>query len=118
MAKGVLIRGKTLPILNTNPDRLDSEQTTQVRIKNIPLSVDDGTITRVLTLGKLEVIVCCREKLRVDGKLTNCATGDRLVAVKTSTLTEPLPHVMNFGHFVGRVLHMGQPNQNINNRRL
>lgn len=43
MSEGVTLRGKTIPVLNTNPDRLDSERSTRVRIKNVPLSVDDVT---------------------------------------------------------------------------
>lgn len=110
MSEGVPIRGKTIPVLNTNPDRLDGEQSTRIRIKNIPLSVDDGLITRVLTLRNIDVITCQREKLRINGKLTNCSTGDRLVYVKSSTLSEPLSHTMYFGQFVGRVIHPGQVN--------
>lgn len=110
MSEWVPLRGKILPVLYTNPDRLDSEQSTRVRIKNVPLSVDDGIITRSLTLKHVEVLVCQREKLRINGKLTNCATGDRLVLDKSSTLLEPLPYTMNFGHFVGRVIHQGQTN--------
>lgn len=110
MSEGVPIRGKVIQVLNTNPDRLDSEQSTRIRIKNIPLSVDDGIITRTLTLRQIEVINSQKEKLRVNGKLTNCSTGDRLVFVKTSTLDEPLPHTMQFGQFIGRVIHPGQLN--------
>lgn len=43
MSEGVTLRGKTIPVLNTNPDKLDSERSTSVRIKNVPLSVDDVT---------------------------------------------------------------------------
>ena len=38
-----------------------------------------------------------REKLRVDGKLTNCETGDRIVFVKP--LKAPLPKEMRMGFF-------------------
>ena len=115
MAQGVPLRGKNVPILRTNPNRLDSENTTKVRIKNIPLSVDDDSIIRVLTLKGLEVISSFREKLRIDGKLTNCATGDRILIVKSSTLKEPLPPFMVFGKFKGRVIHLGQKNSNRRN---
>lgn len=108
MAEGVPLRGKIIPVLGTNPNRLDNENVIRIRIKNIPLSVDDGVITRRFTLDKIDTISCVREKLRVRGKLTNCATGDRLLAVKASSLTAPLPNFMQFDQFKGRVIHYGQ----------
>jgi hypothetical protein len=48
-------------------------------VKNIPLSADDGQIHRTLTLEGCNIEGIFREKLRVDGRLTNCDTGDRLV---------------------------------------
>lgn len=39
MNEGVPLRGKSLHVLNTNPDRLDGENTIKIRIKNVPLSV-------------------------------------------------------------------------------
>ena len=39
------IRGKTLPLLSTNPDRLEGESMLRIYIKDIPLSVDDGALT-------------------------------------------------------------------------
>jgi hypothetical protein len=109
--EGVLLRGKRIPLLNTNPNRLDSEQTIRVRIKNIPLSVEDGVITRPLILKGIEVIKSMREKLRYNGKLTNCETGDRLLTVKATTLQTPLPRTMMFGKFIGRIIHTGQNNE-------
>lgn len=108
ISKGVTIRDRTLPILPTNPLRLDSEITTRIRVQNIPLSVDDGIISRTLILKELDVISVTREKLRIGGKLTNCETGDRIVLVKTSTLREPLHRFMAFGQFKAKVIHRGQ----------
>lgn len=108
MAEGVNLRGKTLPVLNTNPQRPDGEGTIRIRVKNIPLSADDGMITRGLTLRGADVISVMREKLRINGKLTNCETGDRLATVKASSLKEPLPNFMVFGLFKARVFHAGQ----------
>jgi len=76
----------------------------RIRIKNIPLSEDNGVISRVLTLRGIEVIAINRDKLRVNGKLTNCDTGDRLVVVKTLRT----PYFMVFGMFTARVWHAGQ----------
>ena len=104
------IKGKTVPVLRTNPNRADSEITTRVRVKNVPLSAEDNQITRVFTLKGIDVISVYREKLRINGKLTNCATGDRIFIIKTLTLKEPLPRFMEFGRFKGRVIHPGQAN--------
>lgn len=108
MAEGVTLRGKRLTVLPTNPIRFDGERTIRVRVQNIPLSVDDGIIERTLILQNLTIISQYREKLRINGKLTNCATGDRIFIVKESTLKTPLPQYMQFGHFTGRVFHFGQ----------
>ena len=50
ISTGVCIRGKSYPILATNPNRLDGENTLMIRVKDVPLSADDGTITRPLVL--------------------------------------------------------------------
>lgn len=100
-------------MLITNPQRLDYENTVRIRVQNIPLSADDGTITRELVLKGLEVITISREKLRIDGRLTNCETGDRIVIVKASTLSTPLNRFMNFGQFNAQVIHRGQVNKNL-----
>ena len=113
ITEGVSIRGRALPILQTNPFRSDSEDTTRIRVQNIPLSVDDGMITRDFVLKGLDVISCTREKLRINGKLTNCDTGDRLVMVQTLSLKEPLGRFINIGKFKAKVIHRNQgKNQN------
>jgi hypothetical protein len=47
-----------------------------------------------------------REKLRGDGRLTNCDTGDRLVISKP--LPHPLPRSLQIGKYWGRIFHPGQ----------
>ena len=108
MTEGIPLRNKTIRVLPTHPGRLDSESTTKVRVKNVPLSVDDGVIERALTLQKVEVIKLFREKLRIDEKLTNCETGDRLVIAKSSSLITPLPPTLMIAQFTARVFHPGQ----------
>ncbi|XP_069105740.1 zinc finger CCHC domain-containing protein 10-like [Argopecten irradians] len=52
-----------------------------------------------------------RERLRVDGYLTNCETGDRIVIVKK--LENPLPTSMTIGgKYRAMIRHRGQPNEN------
>ena len=108
ISKGLPLRGRVLDILSTNPGRPDGENTIQIKVMDIPLSADDGTIKRVLILRGLEVISLTRDKLRFNGKLTNCETGDRIIIIKATTLSEPLPKFMDFGQFKGRVWHRGQ----------
>jgi hypothetical protein len=47
-----------------------------------------------------------RERLRVDGKLTNCETGDRLVISKL--LSKPIPRMLKIGKYIAREL-LGNP---------
>ena len=92
LTRGIPIRGKTINVLKTNPLRFDGEQTTRIRIKDIPLSVDDGVLERVFIQKGVDCIgTVTREKLRINGKLTNCSTGDRLIIAKSSSITAPIP---------------------------
>ena len=101
MEQGVPLRGKIIiPVLYTNPVRLDGENSLRIRIKNITLSADDGVMSIILTLRGIESIAI---KPRVNRKLTNCETGDRLVVVKTTSLKDPLTYFMVFGMFTARV---------------
>jgi hypothetical protein len=59
-----------------------------------------------------------KEKLRVDGRLTNCDTGDRLIISKP--LPHPLPRSLQIGKYWGRIFHPGQvetDNQNRENNK-
>ena len=87
-----ILADKLLQLLGTNPGRPDGEQTVRIRVKNIPLSVDDGLITRTIILKELDVNSEMREKLRVNDRLTNCER----------------PRTMQFGKFIGRVFHFRQ----------
>ena len=55
----------------------------------MPLSADDGIIKRTIELKGIEILHLGRERIRVDGKLTNCENGDRILICKT--FIEPLP---------------------------
>lgn len=109
ITEGLSIRGRNLPVLKTNPFRLDSTVTTRIRVQNIPLSAHDGIITKCFVVKGLDVISLERERLRIDSKLTNIENGDRIVTVKTSTLKEPLNRFMTIGKYKAKVIH---PNQN------
>lgn len=102
------IKGKTTPVLGTNPQRPDWENTAGVRIKNIPLSADDAVGTRVLTLRGAEVINVTWEKLHVNRRLTNYETGDRLVFVKLPPSRNPSLISCYLTFFKARVIHVRQ----------
>jgi len=61
--------------------------TTRIRVKGVPLSVDDGNIRRILEVmikvRDEEILHMHREQLRVDGRLTGCETGDSIIISKT-----------------------------------
>ena len=105
------LRGKQLPIYNTNPGfiRSGGVETIRIRVKNIPLSADDGQIKRALELHKCEIFSLFREKLRIDGRLTNCETGDRIVLV--GPLSDPLPTSLDIGRYRATIYHRGQKDQ-------
>ena len=46
------------------------------------------------------------QRLRVDGRLTDCLTGDRIVYIERPSFS--LPRSMTFGIFKGRVYHQNQ----------
>lgn len=108
VAEGLYVRGKHIPVLHTNPYRLDSESTIRIRVQNIPLSADDGQITRTFILKGIDVISCTRERLRINNKLTNVETGDRIVLVNANSLKEPLHRFVNIGKYKAKVIHRGQ----------
>ena len=101
------LRGKTVQLYEKNPYVPDRSDQVRVRIKNIPLSADDSIIVKSLKDNGCELIETpsC-EKLRVDGKLTNCKTGNRIVFIKPPK--EPLSKIMKIGIFRAVVPHPGQ----------
>ena len=68
LVQGLVLRGRQIPLHSQNPYNPDRTQpdTIRIKVRNVPLSADDEQIHRTLKLG-------------VDGKLTNCETGDRLI---------------------------------------
>ena len=81
---------------------------------NIPLSADDGHIHRVLSLDGCNIEGIIRENLRVDGRLTNYDTGDRLVI--SNPLPHPLPRSLQIGKYWERIFHPGQVETDDQNR--
>ena len=91
LVQGVVLRGRQIPLHSQNPYNPGRTQpdTIRIKVKNVPLSADDGQIHRALTLEGCAIQGLFRERLRVDGKLTNCETDDRLIISKT--LKNPIP---------------------------
>ena len=79
-----------------------------MKVKNVPLSADDGQIHRALILEGCEIQGLFRERLRVDGRLTNCETGDILIISKT--LQNPIPRKLQIGKYCALVFHSGNQN--------
>ena len=105
----VSIRNKSVTIHGVNPGSFahQYDNSIRVRVKHIPLSADDGQIGRAITLYGCTVTSLHRERLRYEGKLTNCETGDRILTV--IDMTTPLPRVMSIGKYRAVVLYRGQP---------
>ena len=110
ITEGLQIRASTVRVYDKNPYLPhENENATRVLIKDIPLSVHESVIQ-----DGLEGLNCkiygpvLYPKLRVDGKLTQCLTGDRVVYIDPPS--QPLPRLIRFQNFRARVFHHGQPN--------
>lgn len=53
-----------------------------MRVKDIPISTDDGQIIKALEEHTCEIINLCMERLRNYSYLTNCQTGDQVIICK------------------------------------
>ncbi|CAC5392989.1 unnamed protein product [Mytilus coruscus] len=75
----------------------------RIRIKNVPLSADDNQIGRYLeTEHNFN-----RERLRINGFLTNCQTGDRLFMVSPVPGIQ-LPRFISIGKYKALLIHKDQ----------
>ena len=109
ISSGIDIGEKHCDFHSTNPFiRQLAKDEVRVVVKDIPLSYSDLTICNTLKaqfsvqiIGKMT-----RTRLRVNGKLTLCETGDRSVIIKIPC--KPLPRKVQFGAFTGRIYHDGQ----------
>ncbi|VDH91591.1 Hypothetical predicted protein [Mytilus galloprovincialis] len=116
LVTGLHLRGRQVPLYSQNPrnpGRLQ-ENTIRIKVKNVPLSADDGQIHRALTLQGCDIQSLFRECLRINGKVTACQTGDRVVISKV--LDKVVPRNLQIGKYMARVFHAGQPefNRSIN----
>ena len=107
---GLGVRGVNVAVYDANPFVADGdENTVKVLVKDIPLSVHNSVITDELEKQKCKIRgKVVYQRLRVDGLLTDCLTGDRMIYIERPSFS--LPRMMAFGLFKGRVYH---PNQNV-----
>ena len=110
ITEGLEIRGALTTVYDTNPfTRSHDENLTRVVIKDVPLSVSDDMIRHEIQSFKHEIkgdII--RQKLRVNGQLTNCLNGDRVLFI--SPPSQPIPRKIMIGKiFRARIYHDGQP---------
>ncbi|CAG2233758.1 CNBP [Mytilus edulis] len=108
LTNGIVIRKKLIQTYARNPMVANNENPSNiwVRVKNIPCSADDGQIQRALEEKNCIVHKINRERLRVDGRLTNCQTGDRFAIC--DPIPTPLPKTLLIGKYRAIVLHKGQ----------
>ena len=72
LSRGLSLRGRTIQLYEKNPFIPDRTEQVRVRVKNIPLSADDSIIVKTLKDSGCQLVENpSREKLRIDGKLTN-----------------------------------------------
>lgn len=109
---GLTVRNKHLKIYDRNPFVTEKEKPeyVKVRVKNVPLSADDGQIFRFLETAHAKIQNYHRERLRVDGYLTNCQTGDRIFIC--DPITELIPRYCKIGKYRALVIYKGQVVQN------
>jgi hypothetical protein len=71
LVQGINLRGRQIPLHLQNPHNPSRYQpdTIRIKIKNVPLSADDGQIDRALVMEGCEIQGIFRDRLRVDGKL-------------------------------------------------
>ena len=108
ITNGLNIRSTNVCVYDSNPFLPNGrEDTLRLVVKDIPLAVHETVITDELERKKCKITgKMYYQNLRVDGKLTECLTGDGIVYIEP--LTSPLPRTIMFGPFKGRIFHFGQ----------
>ena len=108
LSTGLIVRKKRLTVYSRNPRVVARENPNfiRVRVKNVPLSADDGQIFRFLQVCRLVVHNYYRERLRVDSLLTNCQTGDRIFYCDPPV--ENIPRFVKIGKYNAQIIYKGQ----------
>ncbi|CAC5383484.1 unnamed protein product [Mytilus coruscus] len=113
ISKGVEIRGKKVNVYSRNPRVTIHENIDNVRlrVKDVPLSADDGQILRALEERCCVIMNHFRERLRYENKFTYCFTGDRIVICE-GPLSKHMPRSIVVGKYRATVLYRDQPMTN------
>ena len=108
ISEGVKMRGVKIPVFDMNPFlNSGNENVWRVTVKDIPLSVADSVILHELEGMKCKVAgKIVRQKLRVNGQLTNCLNGDRVLYIEPRPT--PLDRHVKIASFRARIFHDGQ----------
>lgn len=108
ITNGLNVRNVNIAVYDKNPFlRDENDNSLRLLIRDIPLSAHDSLIIDELERLKYKVLgTVSYQRLRVDERLTDCLTGDRVVHIQQPST--PLPRIMNFGLFKGKIFHYGQ----------
>lgn len=111
VVNSITVRKKRIQVYPRNPKFVERERPNivRVRMKNVPLSADDGQLFRYLQNWKLNILNYHRERLRVDGFLTDCQTGDRIFHCEPFEQT--IPRNVKIGKYLALIFYKGQINQ-------
>ncbi|CAG2252624.1 PLG [Mytilus edulis] len=114
LSDGLELRGKSIFIYSRNPRVRFEENSTDVkiRVKDVPLSADDGQILRALEGYNCTILKHFRERFRFEYQITDCQTGDRIV-ICDGPLAKAIPKSIPIGKYRATVLYKGQQNDNI-----
>ena len=109
LSSTLVLRNKSVNFYTRNPRYAFKEKTdtTKVRVKDIPLSADDGQIIKALEDHNWDIVKFFRERLRIDNYLTNCQTGDWIIIC--NPIDTSLPRSLVMGKYRATILHYGQP---------
>ena len=109
LTKGINIRGHSVTVLSKNPFlSADGQETTRLKINNLPYSVSNETIKG--KLRSLGVELCGEiewELYKDDKKLTSCKTGSRFIKIAPPKVPVP-KSVKNADKFIAYLSYKGQ----------
>ncbi|XP_041484289.1 uncharacterized protein LOC121430923 [Lytechinus variegatus] len=108
ITNGINMRNANVTVYDTNPFlSAGKENSLRLVIRDIPLSAHDTLIADELDKLNCKILgPIIYQRLRVDGQLTDCFTGDRVVYIQPPP--KPLPRFLTFGPFKGKIFHFGQ----------
>ncbi|CAC5374200.1 unnamed protein product [Mytilus coruscus] len=114
LSDGLELRRKSIFIYSRNLRVRIQENSTDVkiRVKDVPLSADDGQELRALEEYNCTILKNFRERLRFENKITDCQIGDRIV-ICDAPLPMEIPKSILIGKYRATILYRGQQNDNI-----